>query len=263
MKSYLSIVSAQFRMLLQYRAAAVAGFGTQLFWGLIRVMIFEAFYYGSKVGQPMVLSDVVTYVWLGQAFFAMLPFRPNVEVGTMIREGTIAFEMLRPLNIYKLWFSRALAERSAPTVLRATPMLVLAGLFLNLQAPANPRALLLFVISTLLAFLLSCAISTLISISLLWTLSGEGIPPLSTAMVFVFSGIIVPLPLFPESLRIVVNFLPFRGIVDTPFRLYLDHMSAAEAMGAFFHQAVWIVILVGTGRWILSRGLKRLVVQGG
>ena len=44
MKGYTALVSAHFRTLLQYRAAALAGLGTQLFWGLIRVMIFEAFY---------------------------------------------------------------------------------------------------------------------------------------------------------------------------------------------------------------------------
>lgn len=43
MTPYLAILSARFRTLLQYRAAAAAGFGTQLFWGLIRMMIFEAF----------------------------------------------------------------------------------------------------------------------------------------------------------------------------------------------------------------------------
>jgi len=44
MQPYLAILSARFRTLLQYRVAGLAGIGTQLFWGLIRVMIFDAFY---------------------------------------------------------------------------------------------------------------------------------------------------------------------------------------------------------------------------
>ncbi len=51
--AYCAILSARFRMLLQYRAAAFAGFVTQLFWGLIRVMIFSAFYRSSNAPQPM------------------------------------------------------------------------------------------------------------------------------------------------------------------------------------------------------------------
>ena len=41
MKPYWAMLSARFRMLLQYRMAALAGCATQVFWGWIRVMIFD------------------------------------------------------------------------------------------------------------------------------------------------------------------------------------------------------------------------------
>ncbi len=263
MKAYFALISAQFRMLLQYRAAALAGFSTQLFWGLIRVMIFEAFFFGSKVRQPMDIATVVTYIWLSQAFFAMLPFRPNAEIAAMVRDGTIAFEMLRPLNIYNLWFCRSVAERTAPTVLRAVPMFIVAGLFFNLQAPAGIPSFLFFLLALFLALMLACAISALVSISMLWTISGQGIPPISTALVFAFSGMIVPIPFYPDILRGPVKLLPFRGIIDTPMRIYIGHLTGGEMMLSLLHQAVWICLLVVVGRWLLSRGFKRLVVQGG
>ena len=74
MRPYLAVLSARIRMLLQYRAAALAGMSTQLFWGLIRVMIFEAFYRTATQAQPMTYAEVVNYVWLGQALFALLPW---------------------------------------------------------------------------------------------------------------------------------------------------------------------------------------------
>ena len=40
MRPYLAIVSARFRMLLQYRAAAIAGLWTQVFFGLVLIMIY-------------------------------------------------------------------------------------------------------------------------------------------------------------------------------------------------------------------------------
>jgi hypothetical protein len=67
-------------MLLQYRAAAVAGFGTQVFWGLMRIMIFEAFYRSSSADQPMTFPQVVTYVWLGQAMLAMFPWNVDADI---------------------------------------------------------------------------------------------------------------------------------------------------------------------------------------
>ena len=73
MKGYTAVPSARFRTLLQYRAAALAGLGTQLFWGLIRMMIFEAFYRASTSAQPMTIDVVVGYVCLDQAFIVIQP----------------------------------------------------------------------------------------------------------------------------------------------------------------------------------------------
>lgn len=62
LRPYVAVLSARFRMLLQYRTAAIAGFATQLFWGLIRVMIFEAFYRNAVGPLPMSFGEVVSYV---------------------------------------------------------------------------------------------------------------------------------------------------------------------------------------------------------
>src|SRR5439155_16836295 len=99
MNAYAAILSARFRTLLQYRAAAAAGFGTQLFWGFIRVMIFTAFYRSSTAPQPMSLPQVVTYVWLGEATLIMLLAGVDRDVQAMIRTGTVAYELVRPLDL--------------------------------------------------------------------------------------------------------------------------------------------------------------------
>ena len=62
MKAYLTVLGARFKSLLQYREAALAGFGTQAFWGFIRTMIFSAFYASSTQTQPMSYHQIVSYV---------------------------------------------------------------------------------------------------------------------------------------------------------------------------------------------------------
>ena len=44
MRQYLSFFRIRFVAGLQYRTAAFAGFFTQLFWGLMEIMMFRAFY---------------------------------------------------------------------------------------------------------------------------------------------------------------------------------------------------------------------------
>jgi ABC-2 type transport system permease protein len=226
-------------------------------------MIFDAFYRSSSAPQPMTFEEVVNYVWLGQALFAMLPFSVDPEIRGKIRDGSVAYELVRPLDLYNFWFCRAVATRFAPTLLRSMPIFLVALLFLGLQLPASPAATGAWILATVGALLLSCAISNLINISLMWTIAGEGIVTLVAACLFVFSGMVVPLPLFPEWAMPLFDFLPFRGIVDLPFRLYMGHIPPEELFPVLRHQLLWIAALVILGRWLLARGTRRLVVQGG
>jgi ABC-2 type transport system permease protein len=250
-------------VLLQYRAAAMAGFGTQLFWGLIRVMIFTAFYESAAGPQPMTLREVITYIWLGQAMLLLLPWRIDADVEAMVRSGNVAYELLRPVDLYALWFCRSLALRVAPMLLRATPMFVVAGLLLGLEAPASIAAAGAFLAAVAGAMLLTSAVTMLMTISLLWSISGEGVRRLLAASATLLSGIVVPLPLFPDWLQPVLAALPFRGIVDTPFRLYMGHIPPGRLPALLAHQLAWTAAMVLLGRWLLSRGLRRVVVQGG
>ena len=72
LRPFLAVIGARYRMLLQYRAAAFAGFGTQLFWGAIKLMILAAFYRVASSEPPMSMTQIIAYVWLGQALFALL-----------------------------------------------------------------------------------------------------------------------------------------------------------------------------------------------
>ena len=262
MISYWAVLSAQFRSLLQYRAAALAGLGTQVFWGLIRVMIFQAFFRSTTVEQPMELGDVLTYVWLGQAFLALLPWQDNA-VRSLIRTGGVGYELLRPVDLYGFWYCRSLAFRTAPTLLRAVPLIAFAGVFMGMDAPASWAAAGAFAASMIGAILLSSAITTLFSITMMWTISGDGVFALAPGIVGLLSGMLVPIPLFPDWAQTVLNILPFRGLVDTPYRFYLGHIPVGDLPLLLAHQMVWVVAIVLIGRWMLSRGLRRLVIQGG
>src|SRR5205807_2296153 len=101
-------------------------------------------------------DDVIAYVWLGQAFFALLPWSIDTDVREMVRTGTVAYELVRPVDLYGLWFSRALASRTAPTLLRALPMIVAAGLWLGLKPPPSAESLLAFLLALLGALILGC-----------------------------------------------------------------------------------------------------------
>ena len=263
MKSYAAVISARFRALLQYRSAALAGLVTQIFWGIIRVMIFQAFYRSSDAAQPISGSDVETYIWLGQAFLAALPWNIDTELRALIRSGGIGYELVRPVDLYTYWLSRALAWRTAPMLMRAVPLLAFAFIVMGLSPPVSIGAAAAFVVSMIAAILLSSAITTFLNITMLWTITGDGVMQLTFGLVLIFSGMLVPLPLFPDWMQPLINALPFRGLVDTPYRLYLGHIPTSEFLPSLLHQLLWFAAFVIAGRIAMIFALRRVVVQGG
>jgi ABC-2 type transport system permease protein len=261
MSAYVAVFAARFRVLLQYRAAALAGLGTQVFWGLVRVAIFTAFYRSSTAVQPLAEADVVTYLWLTQALLLLLPWRPDPDVEALVRTGQVAAELVRPVDLYAFWYARAIAQKTAPALLRCLPMVVLALAVFGMRLPPDAEAALAFFVALAAAVLLSSAFTTLLSSSLLFTTSGKGVQMLSGSIVNLGSGALVPLALLPDAWRPVAEALPFRGLLDTPFRLYLGHTDGW--LGLVAHQLVWTVVLVLVGRALVALAVRRMEVHGG
>lgn len=265
MSPYLALFRARLQTLLQYRAAAWAGVGTQLFFGAALIAMRLAFYRHSTSPPPMSVERMITYSWLAQAFFALSPYtaNPDPEVRTMMRDGTVAYELARPLDLYTLWFSRNAASRLAPTLLRCIPIFLIGFAFLGLRPPESWAAFGAFLLAMIGAVALIAAWCTLITISLLWTISGDGIARIAPGVVSVLSGQILPVALMPDGLQQAIHYLPFRGMVDSPFSLWIGQLPPSAIGAVFLHQLTWIVVLIAAGRLLLNHGLKRLVVQGG
>ena len=143
----------------------------------------------------MSFAQIVVYVWLGQVLLVMLPWNADAEIQQMFTTGSVAYELLRPLNLYAFWFARTVAFRSAPTLMRMVPGLIFAFFlivrFIGLEEwalapPANLQYGLAFVVSIFIAFLLSCAITILINISAFWTIESRGVVAFINGLVYAF-----------------------------------------------------------------------------
>jgi ABC-2 type transport system permease protein len=267
MRAYLSVWKLRFINGLQYRAAALAGMATQLFFGFIFINIYVAFYSQSAGQQPISLKDIVAYTWLQQVFlaFIMLWFRDN-EFFQLITSGNIAYELCRPCGIYPFWFSKLLAQRLSSAVLRCFPILLVVFVMpqpYRMSLPPSIATFLLFLVTLVLGLLVVVAISMLIYISVFWTMSSAG----SLLMIAVagefFAGMTIPVPLMPVWLQKITYLLPFRWTADFPFRVYSGQIPQYDALWGILVQLLWLALLVGFGRWLLNRALRQIVIQGG
>jgi len=266
-KLYRSVFKLRMANGMQYRAAALAGIATQFFWGFIIIMVYEAFYSHSLINPPISLSQLVSYIWLQQAFlaFIMLWFRDN-ELFQLITTGNIAYELCRPNGIYEFWYAKLLAQRVSSALLRCFPILIVA-LFLpqpyRLSLPPDTATLLLFCITLLLGLLVLVAISMFIYISVFVTMSPVGSLLMFSVLGEFLAGATIPIPFMPSWLQVIVSWLPFHLAADFPFRVFSGHIPKEAALSGILVQLIWLALLLGFGKFAMNRALRRVVVQGG
>lgn len=272
LRPYLAVLAGRFQLTLQYRAAALAGFATQCWFGVIRILVFAAFYAGGAGSKaPMSLHDAITYTWLGQAFLAFLPWSSDPEVAGMVRSGAVAYERLRPVDTYSFWYARALAWAVARVLPRAALMVGFASVLLplaglgqwSLPLPTTWSAAGLFAASAVGMMLLSATFTVLINVVMAATMTDRGINTLAAPLSSLFSGMVVPLAFFPDAVRPWLRAQPFAGLVDIPFSIYFGGLTGAAAVQAIAMQFAWAVALALFGRWWLGRVMARLQIQGG
>ncbi|WP_137919564.1 ABC transporter permease [Hydrogenophaga sp. 2FB] len=271
-RPYVAAFASRFLQMLQYRTAAYAGFITQCWWGGIKVMVLMAFYNSASAAHaPMSLAQAITYTWLAQGLLALLPWLGDPEVAQAVRTGAVAYDRLRPVNAYVLWFVRSAGWIAARVLPRVVLMGAFAAVVLPLvgfgewawQPPADAVAGWGFVASALLALLLSTSLVMLLNIAAVAALNERGINALAGPIVIVFSGNLLPLPLLPDAWQTVLLWQPLAGVVDIPARIYFGQLDGAQMFAGLGLQCAWIAVLVAVGHAAMGRTMRRLEVQGG
>lgn len=271
LSAYLSVFRMRFLLMLQYRTAAIAGFGTQCWWGMIKVMVFAAFFRSSSTHQPIDFAQAATYTWLGQAFLVLLPWNADPDVAAMVRTGDVSYDRLRPLDTYFYWYARAVAWMLARVVPRAILMFAMAALLLplvglghwRLRLPSGVEAGTLFAFAMVSVVLLSSAFTMLINITVVATMSDRGANTLAASVVTLLSGSIVPLQFFPDWAQRILFIQPFAGLLDIPNRIYFGNLAGGVALMGLIQQIFWTALLILIGHSLMTRTMSRLQVQGG
>ncbi len=268
MKAYLNYFKLRIITNLQYRSAALAGIATQLFFGFLYIMLYLAIYESNTGAKtPMDWNSLVTYLWLQQAFFAITyPYLKDNELLSMIQNGNLAYELIRPQNFYLKFYIKMLAERIVSTLLRCLPIIII-GLLLpypyKLCLPPTLGNFLMFISSLIFACLLVTSLSLMVHIITMFTIDSRGITSAYSMIAEVFMGLVIPIPFFPIWMKKISNILPFRFIGDFPYRAYSGNIDILEGKTLLIGSFIWIIICITFGYLLSKHALKKAVIQGG
>lgn len=185
------------------------------------------------------------------------------ELNTEVREGTLQKRLLRPVHpLVTYWTENAAALPMRMTV--SSPILV--GTLWWVGTDALTRDAVQWCIAPfslfgafLLTFLTMACIGTL---ALYWE-SSLAMFDLWLCLYTVFSGYVMPLELFPDGVRTVVAYLPFRQMLAFPVENLLGLVDRKRALFELGLQWTWIGVFFVSALALWRGGMKRFGAFGG
>ena len=267
LRPYVALFRVRVVHAIQYRFSALGGVVTHFAWGAMLILAFHAFYQSNPDNFPMTMGQTVTFIWLQQAFLALfMVWLYDNSIFESIARGDIAYDLVRPMDMFTRWFTTSAANRVSRVVVRCLPMLVIGFVL-----PANFRMALpgsvwqfgLFAISLVLSLLVVVSFTMLVYISAFYTLESSGTRMIAAMAGDFLAGGLVPVAFFPDGFRQVAEWLPFASMQNTPLMIFVGAFEGADATQAMLKQLMWIGIMVGLGRLWMGRAMKRVITQGG
>ena len=263
MRLYFEIARRGYRRYAAYPGATVAGVFTNTVFGFLFAYILLAVFRDRDEVGAYDATDTVTYVWLTQAILMTVYIWGWYEVALRVRTGDVATDLHRPLDFQLYWLAQDLGRAAYHAVFRGVPPFLIGALAFDVRVPGEPFLWLAFVVSVVLAVVVTFAFRFLFNLAAFWLLDYRGVGVLAMVASTFFSGMSVPIEFFPDWLRTIAWALPFAGMVQAPIEVFLGHARGVELAGLLGLQAVWGALLLVAGRAVFAAGTRKLVVQGG
>lgn len=265
MRLYLAVVLASVRRHATYRAAAFAGAFTNTVFGFIRAYVLIALWRTQPEIGGYDVAEAVTFCFLTQGligpiavFVGGLP-----ETAERVRTGDIALDLYRPAD-FQGWLLATDLGRAVPDFCyRSLPPLLAGALVFELSLPGSPELWLAIPVTAALAVVVSFALRYLVMLAATLLHDERGISSVAVVLALFFSGILLPLTLFPGWLRPIAELSPWAATIQVPADVFLGRYHGLALAGVLAGQAAWALALLGLGRVLTARVRRRVVVQGG
>jgi ABC-2 type transport system permease protein len=265
MRLYWEVARRAVQRQLTYRTENLAGLLTNTFFGYLRAAVFVAVYQNANTASVggYDAQAAVSYSWITQSMIMVVALWNWWDVEETIRTGDVVSDLAKPFLFLGFWLSRDLGRAAYFVVFRAAPILLAGQLLFGLHWPSSLGAWLAFMISVVLAVVVSFGWRFLLNVSAFWTTDARGLGSLALAATMFLGGFVVPIRYFPDWLQPVVLALPFASITQTPADLFVERVQGGDVLLLLAGQVVWAVVLLGCAQVVTVLATRRVVIQGG
>ena len=263
---YAAVAARSFRRFSTYRTATLAGIFTNSVFGVIYSYAYLAVWNQESHAGGYDATDAVTYVWIGQALLmtvALWGGGTTDDLAERIRTGDVAIDLYRPTGLVGWYLAGDLGRATYHLVTRGLGPTFIGLIFFHIRLPETPMDAAAFAVSVVLAVVVSFGLRFIVASSAFWLLDASGARFLSGAFAIFFSGMMLPLVLFPGWLGTLAQALPWAAIIQVPNDIWLGQYDGWALLGALGFQLLWVGLLLALCEAVLRAATRKVVVQGG
>lgn len=242
-------------------------FWMELFVNVIAVVIFVAFwravYSSTATLSGLTYDQTLNYILLAQLFKEAGQVSNSIyEIGAGLREGQIAAALLRPLDYQAAVYVQNLTQLGIGLLLNI-PLGLFIWFVYGLTLPSEPIIWLAFIFSLLLGHAVMFFFDWIIACTAFFSTEIWGMSVVRHSVALFFSGALIPLDLMPDWLRTIATILPFSQAVYLPVSLLSGITSVGDMPRIWLMQLVMLAGLFALSRFVFSRSVRVITVQGG
>jgi ABC-2 type transport system permease protein len=185
------------------------------------------------------------------------------EVTYEIRQGTLAYRLLRPVHPLLAYACENVAAMPLRVALSLPVALVLLLTVGASRVTRDPLLLAVFPLSVLGAWLITFLAMSIVGALAFWFDSAASLFEIWMGLFGVLSGYLVPLELFPPWVTALARLLPFRYMLAFPVEMLVGLVGRGRALADLGVQWLFVALLLAGALGAWKVGLRRFAAFGG
>ncbi len=267
MRVYFEFIKNGAQTELAYRMSVFLRIASQLFILVVRVAMWNALLKaaGGGVATDMGyvnLEDMMTYNVMSSVATILISTTVLNEVDEKIKSGQVSIDLIRPFNFKGSLFCSTIGTNSVKALIEALPLFIVSFLLYDISVPSL-KYLLLSLFCLVNALVLLFMLNYVLGLLGFWYLSVWQFRMIVGMLIMILGGQQIPLWFFPDYLVDVSAYLPFRLVYFAPLSIFLEKISLIDSLSLILQQFLWIGFLILIEKTVWSRGIRKLVIQGG
>lgn len=262
-KTYLYVYKVQILKSMAYKFDVYGNIIMQTIIMIATAFFWKALYKSADNMNGVTVDTMLSYTVVSSMVSVLLTTNVENRIMESVQKGTIAIDLMRPVNIFKVLLAENLGGVTALIFQNLIPIFIIGGLLVKFPIPASASDGLLFVLSMVLAFLINWYIAEIFGMWAFKIIEMSALIQVKKHLIRLLSGSMIPIWFFPTWLKSILECLPFVYIYQMPISIYVGQYTKESLQRGLVIQIVWTVALYCIKSYLEKRVTKSVMIQGG